>query len=288
MKKGLILLIYIIALAAVPQAHAFNPYLGEWQNAYPDSTTDQTSGRNGCQVCHGSTNSQFNTYGDEIRMLVQGGTQIGTAITQVEPLNSDADPTDSDNLTEVDANSQPGWTPGPNPIFDIDGTQIDTIDPTTIGVQEPLDPSYRCRGLDATIIGTEDDDIIYGTATNDVIVGLGGNDIIYGLGGRDTICGGLGSDVIFGGAGRDILNGESGDDVLRGQGGNDTISGGGGNDSIRGDAGDDILRGNSGIDSIEGGADSDTLSGGPGPDICRGGPGADTADPSCEHTYSIP
>lgn len=93
-----------------------------------------------------------------------------------------------------------------------------------------LDPTpHTCAGIEATIVGTDGDDIIMGTTGNDVIVGLGGNDTIRGLDGNDVICGGDGNDVLFGGNGDDRLFGEAGNDVLIGEAGVDTLSGGAGN-----------------------------------------------------------
>src|SRR3972149_9970102 len=63
-----------------------------------------------------------------------------------------------------------------------------------------------CGGLvelPATIVGTEDDDVITRTAGDDVISGLGGDDVIYALDGNDVVCGGPGDDVIYGGPGAD-------------------------------------------------------------------------------------
>jgi Ca2+-binding RTX toxin-like protein len=42
----------------------------------------------------------------------------------------------------------------------------------------------ECKGLPATIVGTEGRDIITGTAARDVIHGRGGNDVIRGFGER--------------------------------------------------------------------------------------------------------
>jgi len=94
----------------------------------------------------------------------------------------------------------------------------------------------KCFGLEPTIVGTPDDDVIDGTPGPDVIFGLAGNDVIRGHGGDDIICAGLGDDFIeggngndkllFGGTGNDILRGNAGDDVLRGASGNDVLNGG--------------------------------------------------------------
>jgi len=76
--------------------------------------------------------------------------------------------------------------------------------------------AQTCNGLDATIIGSENDDDLDGTPGADVIVGLGGNDRIDSLDGDDVICGGDGDDDLFGGAGGDLLFGDAGNDTLEG------------------------------------------------------------------------
>jgi uncharacterized protein YkwD len=186
----------------------------------------------------------------------------------------------------------------------IDGqtTQF-TYDVTIIDPQ--ADPPPLCNGLQATIYGTGNDDMLEGTPGNDVIAGLGGNDVIYGLGGKDVICGGNGDDVVSGGSGNDTLLGEAGNDVLRGDSGNDVLKGGDGQDSLdggigadelfgdngddvlHGEAGDDILRAGSGNDILGGGEGNDSLNGGSGNDVCDGGSGSDTAA-SCELVPGIP
>jgi hypothetical protein len=96
-----------------------------------------------------------------------------------------------------------------------------------------------CYGLEATIIGTPDDDVIDGTSDPDVIVGLAGNDEINGLEGDDVICGGRGNDLIRGGDGNDYLFGGLGADILRGNADDDTLRGGRGNDVNNGGPGND-------------------------------------------------
>jgi len=44
-----------------------------------------------------------------------------------------------------------------------------------------------CNGQLATIVGTNDDDLLTGTEGVDVIVALDGDDEIFGLGGEDVI-----------------------------------------------------------------------------------------------------
>lgn len=77
----------------------------------------------------------------------------------------------------------------------------------------------KCFGTEATIVGTEGDDVITGTPDRDVIAGLEGNDAIHGLGGGDALCGGNGDDVIVGGPGHDgIAVGRGADEGYGGPG----------------------------------------------------------------------
>jgi Ca2+-binding RTX toxin-like protein len=88
-----------------------------------------------------------------------------------------------------------------------------------------------CRGVAATIVGTNGSDARTGSQGRDVIVALGGNDTISGLGGNDVICGGAGKDNLKGGKGKDTLLGQKGKDALTGGGSRDFCKGGKGNDS---------------------------------------------------------
>lgn len=71
----------------------------------------------------------------------------------------------------------------------------------------PTEAERTCRGLVATIVGTQGDDRLTGTRGPDVIVGLGGNDTILGLAGDDVLCGNGGADRLVGGRGADLLHG---------------------------------------------------------------------------------
>lgn len=132
-----------------------------------------------------------------------------------------------------------------------------------------------CHGLPATIVGTNDADVIHGTEGPDVIHGLGGSDVIYGHGGDDIICGGPGRDFLYGGDGDDIIYGDDGSDRLYGGPGDDLLFGNRGNDVIRGGPGNDTLYGNRGNDVLRGQRDDDDLRGGPGYDKLFGGKGVD-------------
>lgn len=152
-------------------------------------------------------------------------------------------------------------------------------------------PTEACNGVTATMVGTEDDDIIMGTSGNDVIVGLGGNDEIHGLGGQDIICGGAGNDLLYGddegdtmsgGGGNDMLFGGRNADTISGNNGADTIEAGKGHDIVSGGKKNDVIKGQSGNDTLTGNKGADTLRGGKGTDTCNGGAGIDTKD-SCEN-----
>ncbi len=92
---------------------------------------------------------------------------------------------------------------------------------------------YTCDGRTATLVGTDEDDVIEGTDGDDVIVALGGRDTVRAGAGDDVVCGGDGGDVLEGGPGADRLFGELGDtthddgglaaDLLRGGPGDDHL-----------------------------------------------------------------
>jgi PKD repeat protein len=105
--------------------------------------------------------------------------------------------------------------------------------PPTTGQQGGGAGSVRCRGLEATLTGTQGNDIMRGTESADVIAGLGGSDRIRSLGGDDVVCGGGEADRIALG---------TGDDTALGGPGRDRIGGGSGEDRCRGGRGRDILR----------------------------------------------
>jgi Ca2+-binding RTX toxin-like protein len=65
-----------------------------------------------------------------------------------------------------------------------------------------------CGGHVATMVGSDQPEVLQGTPGRDVIAALGGNDTVSGLGGNDVLCGGLGRDRLVGGPGNDTLLGE--------------------------------------------------------------------------------
>ena len=84
---------------------------------------------------------------------------------------------------------------------------------------------YVCGGEDATITGTDGDDVITGTPGRDVIHARKGNDIVKPSAGADLICGGMGADELNGGRGKDTLIGGDGVDVCVGGQAEDTFKG---------------------------------------------------------------
>ena len=146
------------------------------------------------------------------------------------------------------------------------------------------DGTEICFGREATLVGTDGDDVLTGTSGADVIVGLGGNDKIYALGGHDVICAGSGRDFIWAGDGNDQVDsgdgndkmwGERGRDVLYGYAGRDVLVGGAGYDTLFGGGGDDRIAGNVGNDTLVGGSGHDRMYGGPNNDSIQGGSGND-------------
>lgn len=119
-------------LGTQSDAHAYSNLLISWQSRYPDSQSANNLA-DACTLCHASsTRSQFNAYGWE---LVQNGHDFAAA----ESLNSDADPSGSTNLEELDANAQPGWTTGANNAINGGSVSNNALPPTIIGGD--LDPT---------------------------------------------------------------------------------------------------------------------------------------------------
>ncbi len=145
----------------------------------------------------------------------------------------------------------------------------------------PPSGGYNCFGREATIIGTNGDDVLIGTDGVDVIMGLDGDDVIKGLARGDYICGGDGKDRIFGNAGHDTINGNQRSDVIKGGRGDDFILGDRGFDRLNGQEGADYIAGALGNDRLNGGKGPDELLAGAGIDKCFGGAGDDEYE-SCE------
>jgi plastocyanin len=135
--------------------------------------------------------------------------------------------------------------------------------------------SHECDGKAATIIGTNNGEVIRGTNGDDVIVARGGNDRIFAKGGNDTICAGNGYDFVNAGSGDDVVFGEAGKDYIKAGSGQDTIHGGNGGDVVKAGSGDDVVFGGDGRDFINGQGGNDSLLGQGGRNVLVGGWGKD-------------
>jgi uncharacterized repeat protein (TIGR01451 family) len=143
-----------------------------------------------------------------------------------------------------------------------DGVRANNQASVSVKVTGPRPPA-TCRGIAATIVGTDGANRLVGTGGRDVIAAFGGSDAIFSGEGRDLICAGAGNDYVVAGSAAD------------------RVLGGGGRDRLVGRGGPDLLQGNAGNDSLIGGSGADRLLGGTGFDVCRPGPGLDSVR-ACE------
>ena len=142
----------LLAAVSLP-AWSHSGFLSSFTGNYPGSQTDdnviQGTGSS-CALCHFSTSggNNYNAYGWRIRLGMNSGMNASQAILAAEPFDSDSDPTGSDNLTEILADAQPGWTPGPNNTrYNGNGsTQTGLMPPA--GILGNLDPG--CTGTVTT------------------------------------------------------------------------------------------------------------------------------------------
>ena len=96
---------------------AFPNFFNTWSNRYPASLTG-TSVELGvgtsCQLCHAapSGGDGWNAYGWDVRTHIANGLTLTQALIASEGADSDADPSASSNLAEIQADTQPGWRVG--------------------------------------------------------------------------------------------------------------------------------------------------------------------------------
>jgi len=133
-----------VVLTTPQAASAWPGILIEWQNIYPGSLTDDNviaGSITGCQVCHvnNSGSEPWNGYGWEIRRLMQSGLSTHDAIIKAELWDSEDNPSSWANLTEVNGNTQPGWTPGNNNTwyYGDNSTTLGQPPPAGIGALDP-------------------------------------------------------------------------------------------------------------------------------------------------------
>ena len=135
----------ITALSLSSSAPADGGIASDWQDAYPLSASYDNAS---CFLCHasGSFGSNFNSYGQDMLDLLDGGASLSQAFAMTESMDSDEDPTGSTNLEEIDADTQPGWTPGPNNTTYTDGSPNLNEEPPA-SVDGDLDPTpISCTG----------------------------------------------------------------------------------------------------------------------------------------------
>jgi len=138
------------SVATVPQPFT-DCYVLDWKALYPTSQSDDNV-LNGtgttCQLCHEKTTGDvgWNEYGQRIRQFILGGNSAPNAIKLSEPFNSDGDPTGSPNIAEIMADTQPGWTPGPNnTIYGLFSSTPNQLPPPNIAGS--LDPGAGCPNI---------------------------------------------------------------------------------------------------------------------------------------------
>ncbi|MFT4520516.1 MAG: glucose/arabinose dehydrogenase [Halioglobus sp.] len=142
-------ILFIALLCGAPQVNAHPGFLQQFDSQYPASVSSQA----GCATCHAAASGgrPWNAYGRDL--LANGGSvgangDLSPALLLVESLNSDA--IAGDNITEIQAGTQPGWcdplTAGcGNQIYNADGSNAGNgippaglvLDDDTNSVPEP-------------------------------------------------------------------------------------------------------------------------------------------------------
>lgn len=194
----------------------------------------------------------------------------GTGISSVVPDFS------AEGLINLELNDQSAGSiltvqgEGTVPGFVFEDNNIQTINATGLegsGITIVNANPFTASALDATFLGSEQDDNVVATNEDDVLHGNGGNDRLIGLAGDDVITGGEGNDILFGDADDSI--------IIVTANTNSTVADGlelSGNDVIDGGSGDDYIAGNANATpdpagNILDGAIGDVLTGGEGSDI---------------------
>ncbi len=128
-KMALLAILPLLLLGADP-ALARSAFLKTWQQQYPNSQADDNV-INGtgkvCQLCHDLSGGggSWQGYGWDMREQLNAGASVAEAILAIGLYDSDVDPDTSDNSTEINADTQPGWTTGANnTIYFKDGSVV--------------------------------------------------------------------------------------------------------------------------------------------------------------------
>ena len=140
-------------------------------------------------------------------------------------------------------------------------------------------PTPTCNGLPATIVAQPGQASIKGTNTDDVIVATSGPIEIHARDGNDVICTGAGSDRVFGDDGDDWIDAGDGSNYVKGGDDDDTVRAGAGNDHVKAGSGDDTVDAGNGNNRVQGEKGADSITTGSGNDEIDGGKDVDTCAP---------
>jgi len=111
-----VVLAIVAALVTAPSSHATSGYLSTWSGLYSGSASDNNAS---CQLCHGSSTQNINPYG---LAMAQCNGATGTITQRIQAIEGqDSDGQGDSNLTEINANAQPGWTAGAMPVWTRNG-----------------------------------------------------------------------------------------------------------------------------------------------------------------------
>lgn len=145
-----------VLLVGSQYAAAFPQFFIDWQDLYgQDSNSAMNSG---CQLCHANKNggSPWNDYGFDLILALEqmacdanadGSVTSTEAFRCVEFFNSDNDTGESDNLAEILASTQPGWSNGDcNTLYSAVSTMPGQTAPGNVGALDApdTDPVTGC------------------------------------------------------------------------------------------------------------------------------------------------
>ncbi len=120
-------IVFLASIGATFPAFAFEDALNDWQARYSDNPAAGKQAN--CLLCHRSPagGSPWNAYGWDVRnaksdpscgkLNSEGKVSNAEAIACVELKDSDGDPGKHNNLAEITAGTQPGWTSGENNVI---------------------------------------------------------------------------------------------------------------------------------------------------------------------------
>jgi hypothetical protein len=142
----------LLALAPLPPRPMI-PHAGlgdVWSALYPESPSAEKLANTPlgtCSLCH-KTSHTWNGYGWQMLLALDEGLSPAEALLSLEKRNSDGDPSGASSLAEIQAGTQPGWTPGPNnTIYYREGILFANQEPPD-DVPDGLDPA--CAVLSST------------------------------------------------------------------------------------------------------------------------------------------